>query len=209
MHTVSQGVYPEVVPRIKVTEAEAPDDALPALEALVSMAPEEQQTSPGVALACVGMRADFEVHPQLSELTPPLPKDLEELWPEPVQATVALARAYVRDLSLDGVLKELCRPPSYLLRDSDRTIRFYTTCFKRGFQLEAWLFNVLLMYHLRTHCSFTLVMREEDLDSKDLFASFSEAMRPLIEIGYATLHMAYAMPHWSSSMAKKHCFMVL
>ena len=64
------------------------------------------------------------------------------------------------------------------------------------------MYNVLLMYHLRTHCSFTLVMWEEDPDNKDLFASSCDAMRPLIEIGYATLHMAYAMPHWSSSRAK-------
>ena len=53
---------PEVVPRIKATEAEGPDDALPA-QALASLVPEEEQTNPGVALACVGMRADFEVHP--------------------------------------------------------------------------------------------------------------------------------------------------
>ena len=80
---------PEAVPRIKATEAEAPTDALPALEAPVSLFCEEEQTNPGATLACVGMRADFEVHPQLSELTPPLPKNLRELWLEPVQATVA------------------------------------------------------------------------------------------------------------------------
>ena len=60
---------PEVVPRMEATEAEEPDDALPALEAPVSLVPEEEQTDPGVALACVGMRADFEVHLQLSERT--------------------------------------------------------------------------------------------------------------------------------------------
>ena len=61
---------PEVVPRMEATEAEEPDDALPALEALVSLVPEEEQTDLGVAISCVGMRADFEVHPQLSEQTP-------------------------------------------------------------------------------------------------------------------------------------------
>ena len=54
---------PEALPRMEATKAEEPDDALPALEAPVSLVPEEEQTDPGVALACVGMRADFEVHP--------------------------------------------------------------------------------------------------------------------------------------------------
>ena len=70
---------PEDVPRIEATEAEEPDDALPALEAPVSLVPEEEQTDLGVALACVGMRGDFEVHPQLSEQTPPTAKRLGRL----------------------------------------------------------------------------------------------------------------------------------
>ena len=65
---------------MEATEAEEPDDALPALEAPVSLVPEEEQTDPGVALACVGMRADFEVHPPPPQLSEQTPSTAKETW---------------------------------------------------------------------------------------------------------------------------------
>jgi len=62
-----------------------------------------------------------DVEPEASEPALPMPASLEQLWPAEVKQSVDLERAYVRELSLVGVLKELRRPSCRELRDSDRT----------------------------------------------------------------------------------------
>ena len=94
---------PEVVPRKVAADAEEPDLASLALEATVSyVVVDEVQADLGIALACVGLRTDFEgdAEPEVTEPTPPLPENLGGLWPELVKATAVLARACARDLSL-------------------------------------------------------------------------------------------------------------
>ena len=39
-------------------------------------------------------------------------------------------------------------------------------------------------------------------EGRELYESFSDSMRSLIDIGYATLHLAHAMPHWPDPRAK-------
>ena len=107
---------PEVVPRILEVDAEDPDDV-----ALVSLVlAEEISAYPEVACTCVGLRTYFEgeVEPEASEPGPPMP--LSANCPAEIQSTVDLARGYTRALSLDGVLKEPCRPSLGDLRDADR-----------------------------------------------------------------------------------------
>ena len=57
---------------------------------------------------------------------------------------------------------------------------------------------MLVMYRLRARCSFTLVLWEADLEDKNVYESFSDALRPLVEIWYVVVHLADAMEHWSS-----------
>jgi hypothetical protein len=157
-----------------------------------------------LSLLCVGLRTDFDVDglPEASESTLSLPTSFEDTLPAEVRMTEKLVIARATRLALDGVLKELCRPTLCDFANFQiHKFAFTLPVLKREFKLEAWLYNVLLMYHTRLHCSFTLVLWE-DPKGMEVYKSFSDSMIPLIETGYVTLHLAYAMPHWSSSRAK-------
>ena len=108
------------------SESEQPD-----VVALVSLVVAEEVLSDfKVALACLGLSTDFEgnVEPEALEPAIPLPTNI----PAEIQTTVDLARGYIKTVVFG--------------RCAERTV-------KRDFQLEAWLYNVLLLYHTRSHCS--------------------------------------------------------
>ena len=54
----------------------------------------------------------------------------------------------------------------------------------------------------RKHCSFTLVLWDEDLEGRTTFNEFQEFLADLISEGYVTLHLSSGMPYWLSSQAK-------
>ena len=95
---------PEAVRRHVDAEAEEPDVAAP----VSLVAAEEVSADTEVTLACVGLRTDLEGETEPEALEPTI--TLQASLPAEVQKTVDLGRGHTRVLSLDGVLKELCRP---------------------------------------------------------------------------------------------------
>ena len=87
-------------------------------------------------------------------------------------------------------------------QDQAPMFRFTTTCFKRGFQLEAWLYNLCQCYSIRRFCSFTLVLWKSDEEALGLYEKGTKFLGPLIDVGYVSIHMAYDMQYWESPRAK-------
>ena len=106
--------------------------------------------------------------------------------------------------AFDGLLKEMTSGTgeTSTLDSLDPPIRFATTCFKRGSQLEAWLYNVLLCYNIRGWCSFTLVFWDDGPDALTWSDTLCVALGPLIELGYVTMHLATGMAYWQAPVAK-------
>ena len=92
--------------------------------------------------------------------------------------------------------------PPFDLLITDPVIRFYSCCFKREFQLEAWLYNIVICFPIRAACSFTLVFWDEDQDAMHWLEKLQTTCRPLIVDNYVSLHHAKGMPYWNASIAK-------
>jgi hypothetical protein len=105
------------------------------------------------------------------------------------------------------VTKQIALASSPVWKPEDPIIRFYTTCFKIEFQLEAWLHNIIVMIPLRDRRSFTLVRWEEDPAAEQFFNRSRTALEPLVQSGYITLHRASGMPFWHSPQAKHTAFL--
>ena len=94
----------------------------------------------------------------------------------------------------------MCPPFDLLL--TDPVIRFYSCCFKREYQLEAWLYNLVLCFPIRAACSFTLVFWDEDPNAMQWLEDLKGTCGPLIVANYVSLHHAKGMPYWNASLAK-------
>ena len=159
--------------------------------------------SPSVRLMTSSLLGGDE--PRKSSETEQVPQVVPDSFDLPPEwgPSVELAQRVCSQLNLVGVIKQIALASSPVWKPEDPIIRFYTTCFKIEFQLEAWLHNVLLMLPFRGRCSFTIVLWEEDPAAEQFFNRSRTALDPLVQSGYITLHLASGMPFWHSPQAKQ------